>query len=166
MRSKISLFTVLLLCAVLLVGCARSEPKYSLKDGQVCFEDRLVLGIPMEEAPKSWELSFEAEYGGLRCSVELEADDEGCLRSVSYNPRGYITEEQLENLMCTMEKDYGLEFMTSINANGDEPPSIYTLAADEYRARIWVSGTDREGDFPVTMSVYRLPDVPGVQAEE
>lgn len=163
MRSTISWLAMLLLCAVLLTGCTQSEPRCSLKDGEVCFEDRLVLGMPMEEAPKSWELSYEAEYGGLRCTVELEADDEGRLRSVSYNPRSHITDEQLENLLRTMEKDYGLEFITTTNADGYEKPLTFTLVADDYRARIEVLGPRTAEGCTVRMSVYRLPDVPGVQ---
>lgn len=163
MKGTASLLGILLLCAALLAGCAQGEPRCSLKDGQVCFTDELVLGMPMEEAPKSWELSYEAEYGGLRCSVELEADDEGHLRSVSYNPRGHITDEQLENLLRTMEKDYGLEFITTTNADGYEKPLTFTLVADDYRARIEVLGPRTAEGCTVRMSVYRLPDVPGVQ---
>ena len=73
MKNGVAVYLVLLLCIALLTGCAQSEPRCSLADGQICFTDELVLGMPMEEAPKSWELSYEAEYGGLRCTVELEA---------------------------------------------------------------------------------------------
>ena len=138
---------------------ARPESRaFSLENGVVCLDDRLTLGMPMEELPEEWvqvrKLPIRTEYAGFPMEVTLEADEAGTLRSIKAVSQDELTTDQQEELRKTLLQDYGLPF-TPVQ-NREEQPCSWLMDEGGYRVDVSLLASSY-GDSEVMIEVYTQP---------